>query len=247
MLSCSILLCSLLVEWSGFIHLIHAVWYFSRALTVDAEEKRLYFNRPQHITLSWYDLLIFPLISLSQTLPEMNLLDYVWIPLVTHLFMGYDMPVWFTIVNGAMACLYFSIRPSVLFILGGNLMWGAYSGDRKQFSLLVAALGHICLYCTVHSTPSWTSAAIGIMSAEAKYQMMYSPESNVQTMSWLSVLGLLANINAKMVWSVFPAISNYMLGCWDHRWKYTSKVIYNADIVILIAIILISICINEFI
>lgn len=222
-------------------HASHAIWYLARSFTFNEKRKTVHLgDKSVELPLQRSDLVVFPLISMASTLPVQCLLDYVWVPLVTHLAMGYRLSVWFTVANSALLCMYLSMRPEALLVLKSSVLWGIYNGDRKQWALRAAAGLHVCFMLgTLGSVGHWTTLAIGFLSAEAKYQMMHDPYSNMEYLSYIGSIGLSAG-GPLAAWSLLPVISMPHTYDWHLRWKYTDKVRYSTDLLLLLSILVVA-------
>ena len=222
-------------------HTSHAIWYIARSFTFTEGPKAVHFeDKVVNLPLRWSDLVVFPLISMATTLPVQCLLDYVWVPLVTHLAMGYRLSVWFTVANSALLCMYLSMRPEALLVLKASVLWGIYNGDHKQWTLRAAAGLHMCFMLgTLTSMGHWTTMVIGFMSAEAKYQMMYDPYSNMEYLSYIGSIGLSTG-SPIALWSLLPVVSMPHVYGWHVRWKYTDKIWYNTNLLLLLSIVIVA-------
>ena len=216
-------------------HLAHAVWYVTRALTFEEEVSTVsYGDVDRVIPVSWWDVIIFPLISLGMAIPRLDLLDYAWLPLMVHLAMGYPTRVWYVVLNGAFLCMALSFRPEILYV-GVSLLWGSYRGHRR-WCLLVAAVVHGC-FCW---TTSWDVVSLmsGVLAAEAKFRMMSDPYGELEVLSYLSVCGFFKS--RVWMWNLVPVLSMPSLFGWRRRWRYTDKVWLDMDIIIVACILLVA-------
>ena len=228
-----------LFDTSGMFHVVHVVWYLLRSFTFEDPPRQCSFNDadldvPRHVS----DIAVFAIVSMSQ-LPQgpggpLSLGSFVWMPLTVHLVMGYPTPVWYVVVVSAFMCMAVSQTPQLLLVCT-HLLWGIYHGCFKKWSLRVAALLHLCFAWTTFEF-DWVSMASGLLAAEAKYRMMYAPHKTVETLSYLSILGVWSSYT--WVWTLIPFVSNFTLFGWSKRWRYTDKVWYDADVCIFIGILL---------
>jgi len=222
-------------------HPAHAVWYTARSFTFTERPKVVHFGgKVLNLPRKWTDTIVFPLISMASTLPVQCLLDYVWVPLVTHLAMGYRLSVWFTVTNSALLCMYLSMRPEAVLVLKSSVLWGVYNGDYKKWALRAAAALHVCfMFGTLGSMGHWTTVVIGFIAAEAKYQMMYNPHSNMECLSNMGLMGLYTG-GPLALWSMGPVVSMPHTMGWHARWKYTDKVWYSLDALLLLSILVVA-------
>lgn len=238
------LLSSLLSLFStyGMFHISHTVWYFFRFFTVPVEIVQRFDNSDLKITKHISDVLVFAIISVSQIPFSCDGIgSFVWLPLIVHLVMGYPTSVWYVVIVSAFFCMAVADCPEVLFVCS-HLLWGAYRGSYKKWSLCAAALVHLCFAWT-HLGFDWISIAAGLIAAEAKYQMMFNPYKSVEILSYLSIAGFWSG---SWIWALIPYISNFTLFGWSRRWRYTDKVWYDADIFIFLSALLVAFYVSRF-
>jgi hypothetical protein len=226
---------------SGMFHLTHAAWYLFRIFTVDPQRIEYSFEDsdlkvPTHVS----DVFVFAVISVSQIPFEAGSLgSFVWIPLAVHLVMGYPTSVWYAAIVSAFFCMAVSECFEILFVCT-HLLWGAYRGSYKRWSLFAAAVAHLCFAWTQWDF-DWISVASGLLAAEAKYLMMYDPYTAVEALSYLSIAGVWSPLGSSgWIWTLIPYVSNFTLFGWSKRWRYTDKVWYDADVCIFISALLVA-------
>jgi hypothetical protein len=216
-------------------HLAHVVWYLARACTFEENEIRVSYSDVERVVpIHWWDVLIFPMISLGMTIPSVELLDYAWLPFIVHICMGYPVRVWYVVLNAAFMCMALSFRPEILYVCV-SLLWGCYRGHRR-WCLVAASVAHAC-FCW---TTSWDIVSLmsGVLAAEAKFRMMSDPCGELEALSYLSVFGFFKS--SVWLWSMVPVLSMPSLYGWHHRWQYTDKVWLDMDIIIVVCILLVS-------
>lgn len=215
-------------------HLAQAVWYLLRSFSFEEQVRCTSYGDVDHVhPISWLDVVIFPMISLAWALPELDILDYVWLPLIVHLCMGYTTRTWYVVCNAACLCMALMFRPQISYICV-NLLWGWYRGHRK-WSLRVAALAHLC-FCWTTFDLNLVSVVSGICAAEGKFLMMSNPFGELEILSYLSVFGF-ASWRADAIWSLMPTVSGFSIFGWNLTWRYTDKVWYDFDVIIFVGIL----------
>lgn len=252
MLSCVV---SMFATASMF-HVSHAVWYLLRLCTVYKTDNfegtfdNSDLKNPTHVS----DILVFVIISVSQ-LPfgcggaGSSLGSFVWFPWIVHVVMGYPTSVWYVVITSAFFCMAVSECPQLLFVCT-HLLWGAYRGSYKKWTLCVAVLVHGVVALIFLLQNKWwefdlISVASGLLAAEAKFSMMYEPYKAVETLTYLSIVGVWFPLESgRWVWTLVPYASNFALYGWSRRWRYTDKVWYDVDICIFISALLVAFCVS---
>jgi len=220
---------------TGSTHIAQAVWFMCRSFTVRPRDKHVLFEGHTIIVPNfWRDILLFPIISVAQTLPVPNIMDYVWVPFVVQLVMGYPTSVIYTVLNGTCMCMYIGLRPESVFVMS-NILWGYCKGDHTNWVLRAASLAHLAFFWTNRDV-SYLSTFVGILAAEGKYRMMLDPHTAVHHITIFSIAGLL-QLNGIAFWSICPCLSIYVSNGWHLRWKYTDNVLYNFNWIIVFTII----------
>lgn len=216
-------------------HIAQAVWFMCRSFTVPSREKHVSFEGETIVVPNvWRDVLLFPIISVAQTLPVPNVMDYVWVPFVVQVVMGYPTSVIYTVLNATCMCMYMGLRPESVFLLS-NVLWGFCKGDHTNWVLRAASIAHLAFFWTNRDV-SYFSTFVGILAAEGKYRMMSDPHTALHHLTIFSIVGLL-QLNGTAFWSICPAMSMYASNGWHLKWKYTDNVLYNFNWVIVLAII----------
>lgn len=219
-------------------HLTHAVWYLLRSCSFEEQTRHTSYGDVEHVhPTKWLDVVLFPIISLAWTLPKLDALDYVWLPLIVHLCMGYTTRTWYVVCNAACMCMALMFRPQIMYICI-NLLWGWYRGHRK-WSLRVAALVHLCFCWTTDLNMSLVSVVSAICAAEGKFLMMSNPCGELEIFSYLSVFGF-ASWRPSAIWSLVPTVSGFSIFGWNIRWRYTDKVWYDFDVIIFVGILVVA-------
>ena len=215
-----------------YTHLVHSAWYLARSfvvpppVTVEFDGKRLY---PYPY---WY---VFPLVSAAYGVPDPNLLDYTWIPLVLFCIMGYKMPLWIRVIQTSFFGGYVHLRPQAAFVVT-TVLWKYV--DMSPRALRAAALLHgLLAVFEPWGDPSFIF--VSLVAAECKYRMSFQPRQVV--FLWLSSFAGMLYERRLAVW-IFPAISSLGLGDWTHQWIYTDK-IYNGYGIYIVCALVFSACV----
>ena len=213
-----------------YTHLTHCLWYLARSFVVpppvplEFDGKRIYpYSR-------WY---LFPFVSAAYAVPNPNVLDYTWIPLVLFCVMGYKMPLWMRVIQTSFFAGYAHLRPQAVFVLT-TVLWKYV--DMSPRALRAAALVHgVLALFEPWGDPSFVFASI--VAAECKCR--FQPRQVM--FLWLTSFTGMIYKHRLAVW-VIPAIFSLGLGDWTHRWIYTDKV-YDGYGIYLICALVFSVCV----
>lgn len=227
------------VPFGGYYHLGHALWYLLRQWTLPDTFKTIVYNQQIIVPATpwWQDSLLFTTIS-TVSLISVNVLDYNWVPLVLHLTMGYSLSNWYVVLNATCLVMYLRLHFNSIWVILSTCLWSFYRGEHRRRTLCVAGVCHLVCHYVVPQDPRthWTAIAIGFMAAEAKVGLMYEPWTNIETVTSLSTLCVVTGTPAAL-FSTVPTISNISLLGWSHRWRFTDKVWFNLDSLIVVGII----------
>ena len=178
-----------------------------------------YDGKDIHPTPSWY---AFAIVSASLALPQPNLLDYTWIPLVLFCLMGYNIPLWIQILQTSFFAVYVHLRPSSAFVLS-IIFWKHVHMCPRTLQVAAALHGILAIF-EPPGNPQFLF--LSILAAECKYRMSAQPYKQIYILWVTSFLAMLYEYRLLIL--AIPTLTSFALGKWIHRWKYTDKV-YNGN------------------
>lgn len=210
-----------------YTHLTHAAWYLMRSVLVSPQPPLHFDGKDMYPTPSWY---AFALVSAAYTLPQPNLLDYTWIPLVLFCTMGYAIPLWMQILQASFFAGYVHLRPAAACVLVTALWKHVHMCPRTLWA--AAALHGVLALFEPAGDPSFLF--VSILAAECKYRMTAAPYRQVFYM-WIMSFAGMAFDRRLVVWTL-PTLTSVWLGNWIHRWQYTDKVFNGNGIYLIVTL-----------
>ncbi len=215
-----------------YAHIIHALWYLIRSFLVTDTCKHVDFE--ERVTLPKYyaGVLLFPLISLALTIPQLALGDMTCIPYVLMHVMGYPKPIWYTVICGAYFTVYLTERPMALFVSKAAILYSYMRFDYREWALRAAMIAHLVfvVFFVVDRVPGRldvTQVLVNVLMAEAKIQMVYN--------RWWHWETLVPPVEPLSFVCLPMYVSNLFLWGWHRHWEWTDKVWKDPDILFLLA------------
>jgi len=203
-------------------HLVHGVYYALRYFFTQDTKPKIVFDVAGKIPSRWTDLLFLPVITLALTLPDNATSDFAFIPYFIHHAMGYQSPVWFTVLIGAFFTTYITIKPTCLLVCIAAFLSHYLTGERRKHAVGIAAACHLLFGLVLTEWHGFTllGTLLQIAAAECKLRMNY----NYELFPPVEHAGILA----------IPAyVANFFIGDWYKKWRYTDFVA-NPDVAFMI-------------
>lgn len=221
MLVLAILLNNLLPS-DHIIHVTHTVWYFLRSFLFEPETKTVQFDdKTYHVPYNYMNVILVPVVSLLLSIPQLWVSDISFVPYAIVHIMGYNSPVWFTVIHGAFFTVYAALRPQVLMVIKAAFLSKYITNDFKHISLYIAAACHLAMHLCTHTsfetipyTPE--NVIIGVLLAEAKLTIMFKHTWNVEV--------LFPTLDPRSIWCLPVFLGNIIMTGWYRHWTYTDKV-----------------------
>lgn len=201
-------------------HLAHALWYTARGFTVKDPRPLHYDGKQIYPQYGWQ--LAFAVLSAAQTLPQPNLLDYTWMPLLLFCLMGYPLPVWLQILQTSFFAVYVHLRPQGVFV-ASTLLWKYVDMTPRSLWTAAALHGVLALF---EPAGQVHFLFLSVLAAECKYRMYAQPYRQHYLLWCVSLLSMI--YERRLLVFAVVTLTSFALGVWIQRWKYTDK-IYNGN------------------